>query len=66
MAPMALSITSTLTADGHIGHADVKARLFGGIVCNFDGYEDPETHEMTNGGQFTGMYVVVLFECWFQ
>ena len=64
--PQKASITSTLTADGHIGHADVKARLFGGIVCNFDGYEDPETHEMTNGGQFTGMYVVVLFECWFQ
>ncbi|MDI6809977.1 MAG: hypothetical protein QME66_13585, partial [Candidatus Eisenbacteria bacterium] len=63
--PQKISLSSTLTGDGHIGHALFKAKLFGEVWCSFEGYEDPETREWTNGGQFGGMTVVALLECWF-
>ena len=63
--PQKLSISSTLTGDGHVGHALFKAKLFGEVWCSFEGYKDPETQDWTNGGHFGGMTVGLLLECWF-
>ncbi len=63
--PQKASLTSTLTGDGHIGNALFKAKLFGEVWCEFEGYQDPETQDWTNGGQFSGMTVGILLECWF-